>query len=478
MYFFEKNRVDSPEGFDRSKWGTHLQEVWRTRYSFGLEDASRHQFNAESSQPILKFSTTHDEMGNELNYITAGNYIGTVQLGNEQINIVPKILNSEANQNLMKSDEKLFSRYVNSHVLWWMSYTNKIRLPKTFASYDTAETDLFEILIYLFSYYTEELVSEFGYNNYEEVEDDLTMVRGRIKMNDYISNIANGAWHKIPCEYSEFQHDNLLNQIILFVAKLLSEKTKEMKSKRLLDEIIGHLSGVSSIQVTTVDCERVKLNPMYDEYTIVLDYCRMFLDNIVTGSAEDDVSVFAFLVDMNWLYEEFLRNFMNTHKSALNLARNVKKDSSSSLGVNASTGDNAFRVELDYLLNFNREVNETRIADAKYKRIFEKVDPDDYKTVGFGIKSADMYQMISYAYRKGIDKINLLYPLYAAEEKDGIMHKFEIFNKDENVAVHVTASTINIVERDIALFDNSGSIQTLFSEAEERLIHELNSVFQ
>ena len=89
-----------------------------------------------------------------------------------------------------------------------------------------------------------------------------------------------------------------------------------------------------------------------------------------------------------------------------------------------------------------------------------------------------MYQMISYAYRKGIDKINLLYPLYAAEEKDGIMHKFEIFNKDENVAVHVTASTINIVERDIALFDNSGSIQTLFSEAEERLIHELNSVFQ
>lgn len=477
MFFFENHEVVAPEGFDFSKWGNHLQTVWRDRYSFGLENEGFRKFNPNSKQRLLNFSTSNKD-GGSLRHIKAGNYIGTIQLDDEQINILPKVFYSEGNKTELNNNEKLFSRYVNSHVLWWMSYTDKIRLPKTFASYETEDSDLFEILIYLFAYYTENLVCDFSFNDYEQEEDDLSLVRGRIKMNDYISNIGRGEWHKIPCEFSDFQHDNLLNQIILFVTKILSDKSKNPKSKQLLEEIIGHLNGVSDVHVTSVDCERVSLNPMYEEYSIVLDYCRMFLDSIVTGRADDSVSVFAFLVDMNSLYEDFLGGFMNDHKGELNLKHKVEKGTRDNLGIHSLTSAKAFNVKLDYLLSFNRDEDSVRIADAKYKQIYSKEIEGNSKTKGFGINSSDIYQMIAYSYRKGINKINLIYPLFAAENQDGICHKFDIYDEHNDVVIEVTAATLNIIERDVQLFNNSSSMESVFQSAAEKLIQDLIGIFE
>ena len=71
------------------------------------------------------------------------------------------------------------------HVLWWLSYTDSIRLPKTFSSFDTTQSDFLEVIIYYFAYYTEKLLSEYQYYGYHIKEEESSVVKGRIKFNKY-----------------------------------------------------------------------------------------------------------------------------------------------------------------------------------------------------------------------------------------------------------------------------------------------------
>ena len=64
---------------------------------------------------------------------------------------------------------------------------------------------------------TEELINTYSYSSYELVSENLSQVKGKINFNQYISNIASGNWHQIPCEFDEFRFDNQLNRIIKYV---------------------------------------------------------------------------------------------------------------------------------------------------------------------------------------------------------------------------------------------------------------------
>ena len=67
---------------------------------------------------------------------------------------------------------------------------------------------------------------------YELSEDNLNLIKGRIKFDDYVNNVSKGQSHIIPCEYDEFQHDNIINRIILYVAKeQLYQKTEKVNYK-------------------------------------------------------------------------------------------------------------------------------------------------------------------------------------------------------------------------------------------------------
>lgn len=54
----------------------------------------------------------------------------------------------------------------------------------------------------------------------------------------------------------------------------------------------------------------------------------------------------------------------------------------------------------------NRVTREQIIVDTKYKPRWGNVLTDPKK----GVSQADMYQMISYAYKRGVDKVILIYP--------------------------------------------------------------------
>lgn len=453
MHLFEHQYLKTlPISFDTDRCDSHLQKLWEGRYAFGLENDSQYEFKRDTKQKFLKFGRAD---------LTVGKYAGVIRTANHTIHVYPKIFDTEANRAESNIDED-FSSYVFSHILWWMSYSKRIRLPKTFSSFDTTGSDFLEVLMYFFAYYTDDLVNNYSFNDYTLEEEDLSMVRGRIKFNEYITNIGKGNWHKVPCEFSEFQHDNTLNQIILYVTKLLYPFTKEPKTRRLLDNILHQLSEVTDRHITINDCDKVHLNPLYEEYAVVLDYCRMFLSNSEVSTSSDDISVFSFLVNTESLFEDFIKGFMTKNKSEINIGE-ILPQHKDSLGKQRSSGDDSFNVKLDYLIKMKN--GSQIIADAKYKKIYATIKESD---ANFGVSNSDVFQMISYSYRKGIDRIFLFYPEYASNTKKVIHHQFDLLDADNKEKISLDALTLPVI-MDYNEYEKDKSINELFAGTENRL---------
>jgi 5-methylcytosine-specific restriction enzyme subunit McrC len=464
MHLFENQKIEKVStGFDINECEKTLDELWKSRYSFGLEDATRYRFNKNSRQQFISF--THSEG------LKTGKYAGVIKLKDEVINIYPKIFKTNQNSKLAESDSD-FSRYVFSHILWWMTYSERIRLPKSFSSYNTSDCDFLEILIYFFAYYTDELVNNYAFNDYQLQEDELSLVRGRIKFNDYISNIAKGNWHKIPCEYSEFQYNNLLNQIIRYVSKLLYPFTTEKRTKKLLDNILHQLDDVSDVNITIHDCDRVNLNPLFEEYLIVLDYCRMFISNSVVSSYNEDISVFSFLINTESIYEDFLFGFIKKHQNKLDI-KSIKKQHGDSLANEKLSGAKCFGVKMDYLIIMNDDSQ--IIGDAKYKRIYREKSVDSNIT-NYGISNSDVFQMIAYSYRKDIEDVLLFYPTFFSQLDNPIFHEFNVLDSLDSPKIDLKAVTLNVINKNMKDFKGNKSINELFKHTEEELINQLKKM--
>ncbi|MBL0340927.1 MAG: hypothetical protein IPP71_08365 [Bacteroidetes bacterium] len=79
-----------------------------------------------------------------------------------------------------------------------MSYCRKIKFPNYQASLGSTKSDFFEVLIYLFSKYTRELLNSSIYQQYEEVNRELLFIKGRLNTNEYITeNLSKGNWQTL-----------------------------------------------------------------------------------------------------------------------------------------------------------------------------------------------------------------------------------------------------------------------------------------
>lgn len=473
IHFFEHTKKNKDyHNIDEENFKSlevQLQKLWEQRKFSTIEDNDR--FKRDSVQKILKFNHSKGE-------ITPLNYVGVIKTNDHIINIYPKIFYSIENEELVKKKE--FSNYIFAHLLWWTSYSDKISLPKNFASFKAKEMNLLEILIYFFSYYTENLISNFSFNDYEVEESELSMVKGKIKFNDYVANMAREKWHTIPCEYSEFKHNNLLNQIIKYVSKILLSFSKNKENISLLNSILFELNEVSDKYISIHDCDKIKLNPLYTEYNIVLDYCKMILSNCVTSQSENDLNVFSFLIETSSIYEDFLKGFC--------LRKNIvhkMEPKESFLSQSDNNNLKAFKIKTDYSISLKKGDEYSIIGDAKYKRIYKEYsreEKDGRKTYNYGIKNSDIFQMITYAFHKNINQIVLLYPNYYDNINNPILHKFKInsTNESQNNKISIKAATVNIIDIYHQKYNEELSINDIFGTGkkclEERLKIELNSI--
>jgi 5-methylcytosine-specific restriction enzyme subunit McrC len=403
-----------PKDFDVAGLKQYLNEVWTNRFVF---DEGEIEEGRSVQQPFLRFEFGDQNSGA---YIRAGKHVGFIQYEDITIEILPKLFQKE------EADEAF------RHLLWWLHYCQKIRFPFTDLLSDSDSLNDFpEALIGYFARYTYNLISTQPYQHYEECTEAMPFLRGTLNTQAYIrDSVSRGYWHEFVCDYSPFVFNNRLNQIIKYVARRLTYLCRLPDTHRWLEKVLFLLDEVDDVFCTITDCDTIHLNRFFHEYEICLDMCRFFLSDSYLNRQEAHERHFCFLLPMEYVFEDFIAGITQLHFSKEFI---VKPQAPGWL-----TDRGEFQLRNDLLLT-NRQTKKQWIVDTKYK-IRDTRNQDSKK----GVSQSDLYQMISYALRRGTDQVVLLYPC-RFEKLPGEVAHFSVSPENIKIqAIHIQAFDVPI----------------------------------
>ncbi|WP_345993217.1 restriction endonuclease [Sulfurimonas sp. HSL-1716] len=231
---------------------------------------------------------------------------------------------------------------------------------------------ILEVFIQLFA---RNLFHEFQrgiYKEYITEQDNLTTLRGKYLVNENLK--YNFIKNKIYCEYDEFSMNNALNQFFLYAVKTLLPFTKNKKLLKQCELVLDEVE-YSTLDINTLYVSFNRLNSRFQES---FEFAKLLLNKSVPLFSKDKKS-FAFLFDMNVLFERFVGKMVQELKPGTQL-QNEKRFA-------------------DLTLKPDIIINDT-IIDTKYKKLNSKED----------IKQSDKYQMFAYGKNYGKTNTMLLYP--------------------------------------------------------------------
>ena len=393
---FEYQKSEKIEGLDFKDFENFLNKIWENRPVDGF-------FYGNDTEKEKK---SKGQRFFKLNYdgtITPRNYTGVVIYKDFSFNVFPKVFN--------ESDKTLFA----DNLLYWLSYIDRFKFPKFEADQQKKDSNILDIFIWLFANYTLETLNSSPYQQYEEVTEETSAIKGKIEFGDYIKNIVKGLWHKPVCRYSSFEYDNIFNRVVKATCKMLLSVTESDLNRKTLSEIMFLLDDVTDICATSSDCDKIVLNPMFSQLKTIVEYCRLFLSSAVHATDSGKLNLIAFLIPMEKIYEEFLLGFIKSVDKYKNAGRKEEK-----LDENGT-----------YKIKKDIEIPDICIIDAKYKL------PEDKKPA-----QSDMYQMVSYAIRSKTPDIYLIYPKKNEEWKQ----TYKIKDEFSEQIITITATTVPFVK--------------------------------
>lgn len=441
-----------------------LDQIWKKRESTNY---------FRNQEKIVSENQRFFEINHISKHFKSKKIVGVIHYDGNVINMFPKIMYQ--NTSTLNEDEQ---KNVHLHILWWLSYASKIKFPKNLTSLANQRSDFFEMLIFVFAKYTKDLLSQSIYQRYEEISSQTTFVKGRLNFNEYIAeNISKANWHKFDCTYDSFEIDNKFNRIIKYVCNLLLKQSKNEENRKYLKEILFVLDDVSDLSFEANDCKSISFNPAFEAFETVRDYCFMFLNQSVTYSYKNDLKLFAFLIPMDSLFENFIYNFLEKEQSQIFKSKTTGV--SKNINISSQTSNvfldaaNQFQVKPDIIVQIDD--NQKFIIDTKYKIFI-----DDISNIQKQIAQSDLYQMISYAIRFKIPDVFLIYPKKINQSEFNfktIEIKDEFATEIETIKIEI--KQINIINhkliQDLKL-DNS-HLKQIFENTRLGLIEQFQKIF-
>ena len=398
IYLFEYgNRVFWGATEEVNHFLDFLDEIWQKRsYSpFAWRQRLTTAHDTDFNTPYKKSSQQFIDIDRN-NRLQAKNYVGIIRFETQTIHLLPKIFyTSKRNQ----GDIEEILPFVHQQLMRWLSYSTKINFPLIEGQYQSRrKNNIAEIILFTFAHYTHQLLQQQQFTSYETVKKNTSYVKGRFKTAQYVrKHLSSGKWQKIPCEFDEYGLDNTFNRILKHTVSKLLGITQNRETQTLLEEIAQSLQTVSSQNYQAADCGKVPLHPLFEEWQMVMNYCRLFLASSANFSPYNATKALAFLIPMEQLFEQFVYGFLQKHFVHW---QPKFQDNSTFLALDEEQNP-AFQLQYDISLLIN---DEPIIIDCKYKVIrFE-----GRKVKGVDVK--DLYQIAAYAVRRGARQVFLVYP--------------------------------------------------------------------
>lgn len=394
---------------DRKGLEIHLCSLWGDYKALWPDKLYNPQHsNSLSYQPFLSFDG---------DMATANNFVGFIHYENVGIEIYPKVF-----QNLKAVSRGL----MHQHLFYWFSYCEKIKFPFNRSFLDNFEIDQFpELIVYLIARQINEAVNQQPYSSYEEVEEVLATPRGRINFNRYTNQLSYGRYHLIDCDHQPFVFDNILNRVIKYCTRLLLTKTRLPETQKILNETIFLLDEVEDHACTVQQLDRIRITALFQTYEEVIHTCRMILENQIYSHAAYEIRNWSLLFPMEYIFEDFVAGFFERHFSD---RWDVHYQKSNKYLV--TYPEDVFQLQHDIFLTSRDGSNRQIIIDTKYKlRTYGQGDPKK------GVSQNDLYQVVSYAFRRGCSDVILIYPNVSEDIR--AIHDFFVPSGFDNETIRI-----------------------------------------
>lgn len=350
--------------------------------------------------------------------LCATSWVGVVKCRKFQIQVLPKLLRSDA------GDEKTILK----NLLFMLSYTKKLKIKNLeTAILNKSENPFLEILIGEFANSLFEELKKYIPKSYIRQEENRCFLKGKLQFAEHIRyNLINQA--HFYCAYDEFSENNLLNQLFYYVATCLSDISMNSENKKILDYIKNFYSDVTFVQFDYYKASQVKLSRNQSAFEKPLQLAKMFVEHSSTDMTTKQIKNIALLWDMNELFEEFIFEI---------LRRNLEKGwrFAAQKGRKLLRNDNSRRRNtfVDILAQKEKD-NEKIVLDTKYKK-FENCN---------SFSNGDVFQVSTYCLLHNAKKAVLIYPQWTSEKPD--IPPYCLNTDDSKDEYKIKFSTVNLMQ--------------------------------
>lgn len=327
--------------------------------------------------------------------IKTKSWVGVIKYKNLHLEILPKLISEDANNDKKISEEE--RSIILKNLIFMLSYTKNLDIKTNDnAKLSTEKNSFIEILIREFATSLFEALKRLTPKRYVREEENLNYLKGKIKFSENIRyNCTNQA--KFYCEYDEFSENNLLNQLFLFVSTCLYNISNNSYNKKTLKFIINYYSDISFVRFDKFKARKIKLTRNQELFKKSFNLAKMFVEQTSVDLSKNKFENITLVWDMNKLFEEFIfelikRKIPECEAIAQKPKRLLKRE-------NVTRRD----TRIDILIQKPQV-----IIDTKYKKF---TDFDD-------ISSADIYQVTTYCLLHNYKRAILLYPQYDKKAPD------------------------------------------------------------
>lgn len=304
-------------------------------------------------------------------------YVGTIQVGDLIIEILPKADKGNDNQ-----DWKSFLLYMLSKV-----FRLKINSEST-SSQKLRSSTILDFIFLRFLDAAEELTHQGLIKTYRYKSENTKALKGKILFTKQVSqNIIHK--ERFFVNHTVYDYSHIMNRILYMALNCIVETSDNTAIRQRANQYLASLPELEPIAINDTFFTRLKYDRKTDRYRTAISLAELILLNNMPNLSSGKREMFAMLFDMNRLWEEFIY---------VTLKQNLPSNYYVKDQVNKRFWERK-HITADIIIKDNYNPNTTFVLDTKWKRP-EAMSPSD----------GDLHQMYVYYKYYEATKVALLYP--------------------------------------------------------------------
>ena len=317
-------------------------------------------------------------------------YCGVISLGNLSLEILPKIYGKETEPGACR--KALIKMLIKA---------KRLRIQRGgIANIALQKHVLLDVFILHFCDQLHAELMQGMIHCYVERNENLNVIRGRLRIEQQFKhNLAHK--ERLYCQYDELSADNLHNQVIKYVLKLLMKVSTGLLARKKLSELLMRFDSIDDVSANLQMIDSLSFDRSTCRYEPVFKQCRWFMQGLHPDVLVGHDSCITLLFDMNRLFESYVANVFR--KLAWADGKQMREQGPQKYMVRRDDRDEQLFLMKPDMVFLDNDNNFVAIADAKWKIL-------DEREKKMGISQGDLYQMGGYAVRYGVDHLVLVYP--------------------------------------------------------------------